>query len=138
MIKIEQKTFGYKLTFSAIISHQEVEQWLDESEKVLADSPQNFCVLINMCEMELLPVECREAMYDGQKLYKRMGMNRSVVIVRDKMTAMQFRLIAQKTGIYAEERYINAAHNQDWEKEAMNWLINSVEPTIEPEMITSY
>ena len=104
MIKIEEQSFGYKIIFSGIITHQEVENWLDEAEQVLAKSQMHFSVFIDMQEMEILPVSCREEMYEGQKLFKRLGMDRSVVIVRDKLTAMQFRLIAQKTGIYSQER----------------------------------
>ena len=62
-------------------------------------------------------------------------MERSIVIVRDKLTAMQFRLIAQKTGIYADERYIDASLNDYWEKEALNWLLSSIEPFFEKELV---
>ncbi len=134
MIRIEQKPFGYKITFSGIISEKEVKDWHVESEKTLSEGPNDFSVLVDMRDMELLPVVCREQTYHGQKLYKRMGMNRSVVIVKDKLTSMQFRLIAQQTGIYADERYINASNNENWENDAINWLLNSVEPEVEKEL----
>lgn len=135
MVKIEQKPFGVKLTFSGIITIAELENWLVESEKSLSELNGSFSVFVDMRQMELLPVNCREIMYEGQKLYKRMGMERSVVVVQDKLTAMQFRLIAQKTGIYADERYIDASHNKDWEKDAINWIIKAIEPATEEELI---
>ena len=134
MVKIEQKSFGYKLTFSGIISISELENWLEESETILEKETGSFSVFVDMQQMELLPVACRELMYEGQKLYKRMGMERSVVIVGDKLTAMQFRLIAQKTGIYADERYIDASQNENWEKEAINWIIKAIEPSVENQL----
>lgn len=135
MIKIEKKPYGYKIFFSGIISSSEVENWLAESSEILEKSPKQFSVFIDMQEMEILPVACQTNMFEGQKLYKRMGMERSVVIVRDRLTAMQFRLIAQKTGIYSNERYINASVNPNWEREAMDWLLHSVEPACKDELI---
>ncbi len=135
MIKIEKKPYGYKIFFSGIISSLEVENWLTESSKILEKSPEKFSVFVDMQEMEILPVICQGNMYEGQKLYRKMGMERSVVIVRDRLTAMQFRLIAQKTGIYDYERYINASVNPIWEKEALDWLINSVEPSCDDELV---
>ena len=135
MIKIEKKPYGYKIFFSGIISSLEVENWLTESSKILEKSPEKFSVFVDMQEMEILPVICQGNMYEGQKLYRKMGMERSVVIVRDRLTAMQFRLIAQKTGIYDYERYINASVNPIWGKEALDWLINSVEPSCDDELV---
>ena len=135
MIKIEKRPYGYKIFFSGIISSLEVENWLTESSKILEKSPEKFSVFVDMQEMEILPVICQGNMYEGQKLYRKMGMERSVVIVRDRLTAMQFRLIAQKTGIYDYERYINASVNPIWGKEALDWLINSVEPSCDDELV---
>ncbi len=135
MIKIEKKPFGYRLIFSGVISTKEVEAWLAESDNLFEKNNGSFSVLVDMRDMELLPVACQGIMRQGQKLYKRMGMDRSAVVVRDKLTAMQFRLIAQKTGIYSEERYINAALNLNWEKEALGWILHSVEPSTEKEPV---
>lgn len=131
MIKIDRKPYGYSLTFARKLSKANLDEWLKESELVLADSPKSFFVLIDMRSLELLPAEFKYIMFEGQKLYKRMGMERSVVVVADKLTALQFRLIAQKTGIFSYERYIDASTNLNWEKEALNWLLNAVEPTVE-------
>jgi len=134
MIRIEQKPYGYKLIYSGLISIEGIQKWLKESEELFENAPESFGVLVDMQKMEILPVNCQSAMLEGQKLYKKMGMLRSVVIVKDKLTAMQFRLMAQKTGIYENERYINAADNQNWEKDGLNWILNSVEPEVEKEL----
>ncbi len=135
MIKIEEKPFGYKLTYSGIVSMAGIEKWLKDSEKILANSSDSFSVLVDMRNIEILPVECQSIMLEGQQLYKRMGMERSVVIVHNKLTAMQFKLIAQKTGIYEYERYINGADNEHWEKEALDWLLHEIEPIMEEEKV---
>jgi hypothetical protein len=41
---------------------------------------------------------------------------------------MQFERIAHESGIYAFERYINAAGTPDWEPKAIAWIQKKVDP----------
>jgi len=43
---------------------------------------------------------------------------------------MQFKRIAQESGIYVFERYIDAVTNQDWSKVAVDWVKNKIDPDI--------
>jgi hypothetical protein len=47
-------------------------------------------------------------------------MDRSVVILANSVTTMQFRRIAQETGIYQWERYIDASKVTNWEEIAID------------------
>ncbi|OEU57610.1 MAG: hypothetical protein BA871_10695 [Desulfuromonadales bacterium C00003096] len=67
-------------------------------------------------------------MQDGQKLYKEKGMVRSVVILDNVITKMQFRRIGKETGIYEWERYIDASSVADWEKIGIDWLSKGIDP----------
>jgi len=67
-------------------------------------------------------------MYEGQKLYKRRGMLRSVVILSSPVIAAQFRRIAWETGIGQWERYIDSSSVPDWEEVGMDWLLKEVDP----------
>jgi hypothetical protein len=55
-------------------------------------------------------------------------MQRSVVILKDKITMMQFRGIAKETGIYEWERYIDASAVENWEQIGLDWILNAVDP----------
>jgi hypothetical protein len=128
MYSIEKKDFGYKLTFQGIISQEELQQWLRESKEILSAGPSKFSVFVDMRKMELLPVDAQSSMHEGQTYYKSMGMERSVVIFSSDLTSMQFKLIAKRTGIYAQERYIDASEDPDWEKAGFDWILNGIEP----------
>ncbi len=135
MINIERTYFGYKATYSGIISLDEIRYELSKAKTALEKNIEKFSVLVDMRKMEILPVECQDIMYEGQILFKKKGMVRSVLIVDNRLTALQFKLLAQKAGIHSGERYINVSANPNWEKEALDWLLNSVEPSCDDELI---
>ncbi len=128
MYKIEKKVFGYKLTFADLIKEDEMKQWVEESKKLLTNSPHEFGVFVDMRSLTPLPPESQIQMQEGQKLYKEKGMIRSVVILDNPITQMQFKRIAKKTGIYKWERYIDASSKTNWEKVGIDWINENIDP----------
>ena len=128
MYKINKESYGPHLTFSGHIPKQKMEQWLSDSKEMIKILPDEFVVFVDMREMELLPPKSRPIMIAGQQYYRTHGMQRSVVILKDKITMMQFKGIAKETGIYEWERYIDANAEPNWEQVAMDWILNGVDP----------
>lgn len=128
MYNIEKTSFGYKLTFGGAIDEKEITNWYNESKKQLESAPASFGVLIDMRELQPLLPEAQKIMVDGQGLYKNKGMQRSAVILNNAVTTMQFKRLAKDSGIFDTEKYINAAENPGWEKAAVDWLANGVDP----------
>ncbi len=128
MYKIEAKNFGYKLTFGGYIEAEEMKAWVSESEKVLAKAPKEFGVFVDMRTLKPLPSDSQNHMQEGQKLFKKKGMVRSVVIVDSAITKIQFKRIAQETGIYEWERYIDASSMSDWEHIGLGWITRGIDP----------
>ena len=128
MYRIDKKSYGPHLTFSGYIPKDELEQWLADSKEMLKSFPDEFVVFVDMRDMELLAPESRPAMIDGQRYYRAHGMQRSVVILKDKITMLQFIGIAKETGIYEWERYIDANAEPNWEQVALDWILNAVDP----------
>ena len=116
MYKIEKKDFGFKLTFSGFIQEAEMKKWVEESKIALKDVSIAFGVFVDMRTLSPLPPESQKYMQEGQKLYKQKGMVRSVVILANPIISMQFKRIAQETGIYQWERYIDEQSTSNWEK----------------------
>jgi hypothetical protein len=79
----------------------------------LATAKGGFGVFVDMRTLKPLPEDAQKVMEEGQKLFKQKGMTRSVVIVTGALTKMQFKRIAQETGIYEWERYIDSASGSD-------------------------
>jgi len=128
MYKIEKKDYGYNLVFSGTIDLNEMKEWVKESEKALVSAPSSFGVIVDMRDLKPLGSDVKAEMEKGQKLYKDKGMQRSAVILSSAILTVQFKNIAQKSGIYQWERYLNASKDPNWEKKAIDWIKNGVDP----------
>lgn len=128
MYTIEKKDFGFKITFSDFIKAEEMTKWLEDSKKSLTLPPKEFGVFVDMRNLKPLPPDSQLVMEEGQKLYKQKGMIRSVVILNSATVTLQFKKIAKETGIYNWERYIDASKISNWEKVAVDWLNDGIDP----------
>ena len=128
MYRIERTDYGFHLTFSGHVSQAEIIRWLQESRQHLLVVDKPFGVFVDMRRMMILPPESRDGMNEGQQLYRRSGMERSVVIHADDVTVRQFSIIAKETGIYEWERYIDASSVHNWEEVGLAWIRDGVEP----------
>jgi hypothetical protein len=128
MYKIEKKSSGFLLTFGGNIDAAEMQRWADESKKVLATAQAPFGVIVDMRTLKPLSPEVQGIMVGGQGLYKQTGMQRSAVVLNDTITTIQFKRLAQQSGIYSFERYIDASATPDWTKVAVAWVKDGADP----------
>ena len=128
MYKIEKMNYGFKLTFGDFINENEMKKWVEESKSVLQTAPKEFGIFVDMRTLKPLAPEAQKFMQEGQKFYKEKGMIKSVVILANAVTKMQFKRIAQETGIYQWERYIDESSNPNWEKTGIDWVQNGIDP----------
>jgi len=105
-----------------------MKKWVEESRKALLTAPSEFGVFVDMRTLKTLPADAQAFMQEGQAHYKQKGMSRSVVILSNAMTKLQFTRIARETGIYQWERYIDASAVADWEKKGEAWVIYKIDP----------
>jgi len=129
MYKIEKTNYGVKLTFGGFMQKAELIKWVEDSENTLKtiDKP-SFGVLVDMRTLVPLSADAQQEMQKGQILYKQKGMVRSCVILANAMLTTQFKQIAQQTGIYQYERYIDASANANWDTIAQKWLVDAIDP----------
>lgn len=128
MYQIEQKDFGIKFVLDGYIEQEEMEGWLAEFKAMADAQTGSFHVFVDMRTLKPLPPAAQESVHNGQKYARENGMVRSVVILQNVVTAMQFKRIAKETGIYVYERYIDAESHPNWEKVALAWLVDGVDP----------
>jgi hypothetical protein len=130
MYKIEKKSYGFKITFSDIIDAKEMQKWVDESKKALFGNKGNFGVMVDMRDLAPLSAEAQTVMVNGQQLFKTSGMERSAVILKSNIVTNQFKRLAQSSGIYKWERYINATSFPKFEAVAENWIAKGIDPDL--------
>jgi hypothetical protein len=132
--RIERAHFGIKLTFGGVVSAQELKDWLEESRQHLDEMEEGFCVFVDMKTLGPLDKPGQDVMKEGQRLYKSHGMARSVVILSNPVTTLQFKQIAVESGIYEWERYIDASRNEQWEQLGLDWLMHEMDPDSKKEV----
>ena len=126
--RIERKQYGFRLVFGDAIEVPEMARWVEESKKALAGVTGKFGVLVDMRNLKPLKPEAQAVMVEGQKAYKQQGMERSAVAVPNAVIALQFKRLAQESGIYQWERYIDASVRPEWEKIAEAWIVGAKDP----------
>ena len=128
MYSIQKTSYGYKLSFSGFINADEMAKWVSDSKSKLTSQTGKFGVFVDLRELKPLPPDAQNHMQEGQKLFKDKGMERSVVILKDTLTTMQFKRIAKETGIYNWERYIDTSKIDNWEKVGLDWISKGIDP----------
>ena len=129
MYKMEKNGNVFYQTFSDFVSEQELTKWIEESEKALAGvKGQKFYVFADLRKLKPLTPAAGQLMAKGQEMYRKSGMERSVVILADAVTSMQFMRLAKQSGIDAWERYIDASTKPNFKEVGMDWLLNKKEP----------
>ena len=130
MYKIEKRHYGVRLTFEGFIERDEMAQWVAESEMVLQTLPKKFSVFVDMRNLKPVPDDSKAELEKGQRMYKAKGMERSVVILNSAILRIQFKNIAQETGIYEWERYIDASNTPNWQEVGEKWIMNAIDPDL--------
>jgi len=110
------------------MDEDELREWAADSRAALRDSPDEFGVLVDMRDLKLLNDDEQRVMRDGQQHYQDAGMVRSSVILDSAILTLQFRRLAQDSGIYDWERDINAETTDDWHQQAVDWLVDGIDP----------
>jgi hypothetical protein len=128
MYKIEKKSFGFKLIFADSIEEAEMKQWVHDAKKELAGQSGKFGVLVDMRTLKPLKPEVQAVMVEGQKEFKVKGMERSAVALANSVIALQFKRLAQESGIYQWERYVDGSKDASWERTAEAWITSAKDP----------
>lgn len=128
MYKIESTDIGFKLTFAGSISKSDMQAWFEESRAALRGCKKPFGVIIDMRDLELLPPDVQAEIVKGQSIYRNSGLERSALILRDPIVAIQLMRLAKKSGVYKYERYFDASNDEQWELHAQQWVRSGIDP----------
>lgn len=131
MHRIEETKYGYKLVLEGFLQREEVDQLLTTMKEKIKprEKGQSFPLLLDMRKSNAFPSDAREILKQCLLFCKESGMQRNAVILASAIATLQARRIAKETGIDRWARYIDASSRpNDWEKVAVDWLANGVDP----------
>ncbi|HCX24870.1 MAG: hypothetical protein CMB80_34220 [Flammeovirgaceae bacterium] len=129
MYKIEVKKYGFKFTFGGFIKEFEMQEYYEKAEKTLKESGLTaYCVMVDNRNLKPLPPESKAIIDKAQRLFKQGGLVRSVLLLNNPVTTLQFKRIAKETGVYEYERFIDASQYANYEEVAEAWLTDAIDP----------
>jgi hypothetical protein len=128
MYNVEITNYGIKITINGFMQMEEATEWLEEMRKKLKEVDKGFKVMVDMRGFKPASKEIQGIFVEIQKEFKNHGMSRSVVILDNTMAALQLKRTGQESGIYDHERYLSPENNPEWEKHALDWIINEIDP----------
>jgi len=120
--RIENTSYGLKLSFSGTIARPEMEAWSAEVLPACSRAGARFGVLVDMRELKPLQPDVQSLMVQTQAQIKAAGLVRSCVILSSKILTMQFERLAKESGIISFQRYVDASANSDYEAIALEWI----------------
>jgi len=127
MHKIDEKPYGFKVTFHGFMQGEDVERFNKEMKRNADRQHGEFAVLVDLRETRTFPPEAQIGLMEIINYCRERGMNRNAVVVNSAITKIQANRLA-KEGSIEHIRFIDAAETDDWEQTAEDWLVRGKEP----------
>lgn len=127
MHKIDEKPYGFKITFHGFMQGEDVERFNTEMKRNADRQREDFAVLVDLRETRTFPPEAQIGLMEIINYCRERGMNRNVVVVNSAITKIQANRLA-KEGNIQHIRFIDSAGNDEWEQQAEDWLVHGKEP----------
>ena len=128
MYKIEKTSYGTCVTFSGIVTEEEMRRFKAESELIPAGTSGPRAAMADI--RDLLPPDqiVRDLLIEALRGAWTTGLLRVAVIGKSPVIKRQTIQLVFQAGGVDTMRYFDASKLPDWEKHALDWLIHGVEP----------
>jgi hypothetical protein len=127
MYKIEEKSFGFEVSFSGFLQGPEILEFRQEMETKVTGQREPFGVLVDLRESRTFPAEAQAGLMQIIGYCREHGMERNAVVVNSAITKIQAARLARETQI-PHVRFLDAADNPEWRRQAEEWLTKGKEP----------
>lgn len=128
MYKIDEATYGFRITNSGQFSVFEAEEFKRDLLRRLSEHNQPFSLLIDIRNLIPLSPEVMSIMREVQLACRQMSLERVAMVMSSPVVRGQAQQVSFDTRTNPHDRYIDAARNPNWEKAAIDWLVDGVEP----------
>jgi hypothetical protein len=128
MHKIEDKSYGYRMTFEGFFRREDVERWVDDLRKTVGGRG-SFGVFVDMRGSSAFPAEAQETLFEGINLCRDKGMDRASIVVANPISKIQAVRITKEVGIQDIVQFIDASSDPDWERAALDWIQKAITPS---------
>jgi hypothetical protein len=130
MHRIEETSYGYRLTFEGFLQRDEAGELLAKMKSTVRPKNGGFAVLLDMRHSRAFPAEAQDLIQSALAFCQNAGLERNAVVLNSAIATLQARRLAKQTGIAPWIRYIDASAEPEWEKAAVGWLADAVDPRV--------
>lgn len=130
MHRIEETSYGYRLTFEGFLQRDEAGELLAKMKRTVRPKNGGFAVLLDMRHSRAFPAEAQDLIKETLAFCKDAGLERNAVVLNSAIATLQARRLAKQTGIAPWIRYIDASAEPEWEKAAVGWLADAIDPRV--------
>lgn len=127
MHTIEERPYGFKVTFEGFLKGEDIARFSDQMQGSMGRMSGEFAVLVDLRETRTFPPEAQAELMKIIRFCHEQGMNRNVIVVNSAITKIQANRLARESGI-GDVRFLDAATDDDWEETAEAWLVHGKEP----------
>lgn len=133
-VVFEHTSYGFRCTIVDPLSYEEAVAWLDEICRIAQayrDKQVRFGQLMDLRGRSgrLQPAQ-QELIAKSMRFVRECGLMRSAVIVQDSVFALKIKQSAFETGMYEWERYLSTSSTPDWERKAVAWIEDGIDPDV--------
>ncbi|MGD2114139.1 MAG: hypothetical protein PVG07_03740 [Acidobacteriota bacterium] len=126
--KVETTDYGLKLSVLGFISEDEVRAMNQEIEQQGSGLADGFGVVVDMRASRAFSNEVAELMKEQIGICIKTGMSRGSVVLQSAIMTLQARRLITETNLSDRVRFIDASADTEWEKTAIAWADQGVEP----------
>ena len=135
MYKFEKQDYGLKLNISGDLTEKEISGMTVELKSLVGSIDQPFSILVDAREVMTLDQSVFHLLAECQRILKDAGRQSAAIVINSPVLKNQGQRITLETGSTEAVRFICSAKNQDWERVAVDWILNGIEP--DPELAVS-
>jgi hypothetical protein len=128
MYKIEETSYGFKVTSAGIFTMDEIDQLKHDLLSTLAGHNRPFSLLLDA--RKLVPPEpaVREAFVELHASVWHLSCDRVAFIIESPVAKGQIRQMHHSASPDGRDRIFDATKCPDWETRALAWVADGVEP----------
>ncbi|MDF1544047.1 MAG: hypothetical protein P1R58_02960 [bacterium] len=128
MYKIRPTLFGLRITLSEQMDQQEALRFQASLERLVRKYPVSFAAIIDTRNLVPPPENVLKILKDCLVIGKKHRLAKAAIIHSSPEVQSQVHRLSILSEVIDEAREIDARTNENWEKLALNWIMNDVDP----------
>jgi len=128
LYRIDITEYGVKISQSGIIKIEEAVEWAEKMLEILKNMKPGFKLFADMRGIIPAGRDVQDIYSHIQQEFRANGLDKSVIVLDNALSVLQMKKTAKTSGVAKYERYLNSDKNDEWESQAIAWILEGTEP----------